>query len=283
LCFGRPEAGAGQRLIDVEQGWTLDHEGLALLSPRLLHGRIVDASRSHGTRVLGLIAARAPGLDRLDVVSHGGDYDELPSAIACAARHLDPGHVLLLEVMDDDHLPIERRPAVWRAVRRAVDSGIVVIEPAGNAGSNLDGLTEPAARRALVPGSQRFEDSGAILVGCCEAGFPGRLVGCNYGARVDCHEVGEGLTTLDSDCRGDRCGETDAFGRSSAAAALVAATVVVLQSAAEQVWGRRLMPAEVRDWLRDPAGGRRSAVPVRDRIGPRPMLDALLALLRREL
>ena len=265
-----------QRLIDLEQGWTLDHEGLARFSPRLLHGAIVDASRSHGTRVLGVIARHGPALERLDVVSHGGDVDRIPSAIQCSMAHLEPGHVLLVEVMDDDHLPIERLADVRTAIRRAVDAGIVVIEPAGNAGADLDQAVDDGGRRILCVDDAAFVDSGAILVSACEAGFPGRLPGCNYGLRVDCHEVGEGIDTLDSDAGGDPYGETDTFGRTSAAAALVAATVLQLQAAVETSAGARLGPAEVRRLLRDPACGNRTALPSRDRIGPRPVLSALL-------
>jgi len=256
-------------------GWTLDHEGLAYLSPKLLHGELVNASRAHGTRVLGVIAARCPADTRLDVVSHGGDYDAIPAAIACAVSHLEPGHVLLVEVMDDEHRPIERLQAVWQAIRAAVDAGIVVIEPAGNAGADLDRdecLT-------LRPDQPAFSDSGAVLVSAAEFGFPGRLPGCNYGTRVDCHEVGEGVTTLDSDSADDRHGETNDFGLTSAAAALVAATVLNLQAAAEIRLGRRLTPIEVRTMLRDPSCGQRTAYPAKDRIGPRPILERLLARL----
>lgn len=268
-----PDApGHGPYLIDLEQGWTLDHEGLAPFRPRLLHGTIVDASRAHGTRVLGVIAARCPGLDRLDVVSHSGDYDAIPAAISCAVSHLEPGQVLLLEVMDAHHLPIERRPAVWHAVRAAVDAGIVVIAPAGNAGADLD-LGECDT---LAPQRPGFRDSGAVLVSACEYGYPGRLPGSNYGCRVDCHEVGEHVATLDSDPAGDCDAETDDFGQTSAAAAQIAATVVLLQAAAAQRLGRWLTPAEVRQRLRDPAGGIATANPARDRIGPRPVLDELL-------
>ena len=46
-------AGAGQRVVDLEGGWTLDHEDLAAHGATLLFGTLVNASRPHGTSVLG--------------------------------------------------------------------------------------------------------------------------------------------------------------------------------------------------------------------------------------
>ena len=43
--------GAGQRFIDLERGWTLDHEDLNDHGGTLLHGTLRDSSRAHGTSV----------------------------------------------------------------------------------------------------------------------------------------------------------------------------------------------------------------------------------------
>src|SRR5262245_38821003 len=51
--------GTGVKLIDMELGWTLNHEDLVGLRIRKpLYGNIVNGSRSHGTSVLGVIAAK---------------------------------------------------------------------------------------------------------------------------------------------------------------------------------------------------------------------------------
>ena len=49
--------GAGQRVIDLEQGWTLNHEDITAHGATLLHGTLADSSRGHGTSVLGEIVA----------------------------------------------------------------------------------------------------------------------------------------------------------------------------------------------------------------------------------
>jgi hypothetical protein len=49
--------GAGQHLIDLERGWTLNHEDLVAHGAALLHGTILDTSRPHGTSVLGEVCA----------------------------------------------------------------------------------------------------------------------------------------------------------------------------------------------------------------------------------
>jgi serine protease len=50
-------AGADQRFVDLEQGWTLDHEDLVAHGPTLLFGTLVNGSRAHGTSVLGEVCA----------------------------------------------------------------------------------------------------------------------------------------------------------------------------------------------------------------------------------
>ena len=49
--------GAGQTVVDIEQGWTLNHEDLAAHGATQLNGTIVNTSRAHGTAVLGQLCA----------------------------------------------------------------------------------------------------------------------------------------------------------------------------------------------------------------------------------
>src|SRR5215207_6135918 len=49
--------GAGQRVIDVERGWTFNHEDLTTHGITLINGAVLDSSRSHGTSVFGEMIA----------------------------------------------------------------------------------------------------------------------------------------------------------------------------------------------------------------------------------
>ena len=100
-------AGAGQRFVDLEQGWTLNHEDLANHGATLLFGTLQDGSRPHGTSVLGEVCAVdntvgcvgiVPEIDSVDVTSHSGSLANVAGAITAALPTLDPGNVLLLEV-----------------------------------------------------------------------------------------------------------------------------------------------------------------------------------------
>src|SRR5262249_55295955 len=72
--------GAGQRFVDIERGWTLDHEDLVGHGATLLFGSLVNAGRAHGTSVLGVVCAvdnMSGGLGvvpeaTMDVASHSG-------------------------------------------------------------------------------------------------------------------------------------------------------------------------------------------------------------------
>ena len=49
--------GAGQRIIDLERGWTFDHEDLTAHGITLINGAVLDTSRPHGTSVFGEMIA----------------------------------------------------------------------------------------------------------------------------------------------------------------------------------------------------------------------------------
>lgn len=181
--------GAGQSVIDVERGWTLNHEDLIHLNAQLLFGNIRDESRGHGTAVLGEIAAKdsqigcigiVPNLKSVHVVSyHGvGVHD----AILAAIPHLEAGNLLILEVETKiGNLPIEVNLAEFDVIRLAIKNGIVVLEAAGNGGVDLDQY-KINGKRIFNRASQDFRDSGAIIVGASSAMYPHkRMSFSNYG------------------------------------------------------------------------------------------------------
>jgi len=282
--------GAGAGLIDVEQGWVLNHQDLPPGIP-LLTGRNMRYF-GHGTAVLGVLAAVdkgrgvvgiAPGIGRLSVVSQWMSEQEFCTARAvfAAALRLQPGDVLLLEAQTTCRdvsgmpgiFPIEIEPAVQSVIRWAVARGITVVEAAGNGDQLLDGFDHPVWGRVLD------RPSGAIMVGAATAGLEHtRIAGSNFGRRVDCYAWGEQVATTGDGADGretDRC--TEQFGGTSAASAIVAGAAVVLQGIARAYRGAPLSPADLRALFRDPAAGTASARPADDRIGVMPDLKKAVA------
>jgi serine protease len=308
--------GEGQHFVDVEAGWMLAHERLrAHGTRRPLAGDNLAALRSHGTAVLGIVCGQqvngagcvgiAPHVASMNVSSVWHDHPSgrprdqqfrqtaLLSAIeALAARGGTPctGVLLVEQVALYDvtvpvsstrttelrwDLPVEAAPLEFELVRLATALGITVVEAAGNGyspalgaerrGVDLDRFLDPA--RA---------DSGAILVAAAYASERTKIPASNYGARIDCYAWGDGVVTATARGPEDTSGCTNAFGGTSAAAAIIAgAALVVLGVAAAQPRARSLTGREVRARL---AHGTRAARPG-ERIGVMPDLRTILSAL----
>lgn len=168
-------------------------------------------------------------------------------AIRRTADRLNPGDVLLLEghfKLDEsmNKLPLEldTRDDVFGAILYAVkEKGIVVIEPMGNGGKNLD---HP------IPGilsGLNTRDSGAILVAASQEGEQGvakAFEGTNTGARADLHAPGASTALMD---------DNSPFGYTSAAAAIIAGMAVAAQSAYKaRTCGKTLNSFQMRDYLK---------------------------------
>ena len=204
--------GAGQRVVDVESGWKLEHEDLAAKNIQLLSGDNSPggsgnavANLQHGTPVLGIMVmvdntiggvGVAPGANAAVVgVQRGSTFKNYPAAILDATSRMSAGEIMLLEIQvtnsaGDQYWPVELYPAEFDAIRAATASGIVVIEPAGNgvivdgqtgsAGVNLDSTVsmpfpydEEPAGAYLNPNSPDYRgDSGAIIVGASVSSLP---------------------------------------------------------------------------------------------------------------
>lgn len=211
--------GSSVRVIDIEEGWFVGHDDLQQRPTpiRLFDGENQSASpsRFHGTAVLGILAARdddkgvvgiAPA-SRVDLISYirpkGQNSDEsIAEAILLATLILGPGDVILLEVElrlhgTKPHFPCELDPANFEAIRLATKVGIIVVEAAGNGGTDLKlGGDLENDKHVLDPTSPDFRDSGAIIVGGCTAVFPHqRHPRSNNGDRIDCHAFAERIET----------------------------------------------------------------------------------------
>jgi serine protease len=282
--------GFGQAVIDLEAGWTLNHDDFVVHHPQLLFGGLDPAQCSHGASVLGIICARenkagtlgvAPNVDSVNVVSYVSAAGvpaaaNIPDAIAAATNHLDAGNVLVLEV-ELNFMPCEIDAACYATIRLATALGISVVEAAGNGAQNLDTWVDSAGHPTLFrdPNNSWFKDSLAIMVAAATSATPHRRsVVSNFGARIDCYAWGDSVMTSSSVNAGDLSSHTapPEFSKTSAATAIIAGAALSVQGMAEAATGGRLPPTQLRQAL---GLGTASADP----IGIMPDLCAIAASL----
>lgn len=278
--------GSGQRVIDLERGWTLDHEDLAGHGAKLLYGELEDDSRRHGTAVLGVLCAVdnnmgcvgiAPRVESVNVVSYADT--SIANGIVKAASYLTAGDVLILEVQLGEFdgwekMPVETSPAEFDATKLATARGITVVAAAGNGGNDLDSYTDEHGNHIL---RRSWRDSGAVLVGAASASTKHRRLGfSNFGSRLDCFAWGEAIDTCASDPSGATNLYRNDFDGTSGATPMVAGAALCVQGLAQKHLGRRFNPQELRAIISDPATGTASNHPSRDRIGFMPNLRAII-------
>jgi subtilisin family serine protease len=306
LAGGR---GENVRVIDIEVNWNLAHSDLvAATSNPFIFVEGLDSlpqfTRDHGAAVLGEIIAAADGKgvtgiahqSQIGLINPRTAANQLPriaDAIDLAIRRSQPGDIILIEDQSASGprldpftgrglLPIEFEPDIFDAIKRATDAGLVVIEPAGNGGENLD----DEVYRGLF---NRNHDSGAIMVG---AGFVpasfsdegadrARTDESNYGTRVDVQGWGRAIATCGyGDIRlgqGENNFYTAKFGGTSGASAMIAGAAALLQSIVIERGLAPLTSVQMRRLLSStgtPQAGKLSKI-----IGPRPDLRAAVASL----
>ena len=288
--------GEGINVIDMEQGWTLNHQDLDAHGATLLHGTVLDDSRPHGTAVLGEICAVdnklgcvgiCPNVASVNVVSHNGSTT--PNAMMAAIAKLNFGDVLLLEVQKRKtvikptsttnwfKMPIEVHDADFDTIRMATALGIVVVESGGNGGNDLDTYTDEAGEAILNRGAGGFRDSGAIMVGAGSAESPHtRTDFSNFGSRIDCYGWGECVNTCNSTSAASTIDYTSDFAGTSSAAPIVTGAALAVQGMSKAYLSSLFSPADLRAILSDPAIGTRSNDPLIDRIGVMPDLRAII-------
>ncbi len=267
--------GAGQSLIDMERGWTLNHEDITAHGATLLHGVLLDSSRDHGTSVLGEVCAVdntvgcvgiAPNLTSVHVVSYNGS--SRPNAIMAAIAAMNFGDVLLLEAqvtLNGTTLlgPVEWYDAEYEAIRLATALGIIVVEAGGNGTNNgstpplnMDTFTTLSGKAILNrdPANPDFRDSGALIVSAATAVAPHtRLTWAPHGRRIDCYAWGESINTLASNDTGATSLYTTIFGGTSGASPIITGAALAVQGRAQAQIGHRFSPRQMRAILSDPA------------------------------
>lgn len=249
--------GAGARLALVDLGWS-EHRDLPS-SPQRHNQR-----SAHGAMVLGCALGNSPGLGIRGVapdatlVARSAPPPALPisegveEAIRWASS-FDP-HLLLIQVELQDgetQRPVEALPSVFQQLRELTERGVHVVMAAGNGRHDLSSLVDCNAQRIWRPGAP---ESGAILVA---GGHPADWRPfSNTGDRIDAHAWGDRVVTSGGGalCAPDQSERRYArgFGGSSAAAAIIAGCVLLLD-AATRSQGRPLSPAAMRALFRDPS------------------------------
>ena len=302
LAAGATAAGLGAkvRVADVEYGWNLAHEDLDRVRARALrinNGSFCDPflGDDHGTAVLGALASDRDAIGVTGLIPRAGmtlvnsAVDRagacvwnLADAINLAHGGLGAGDILLIEQQvrsASGFVPVEWLPAVYDAIFSATSDGVIVIEPAGNGGQDLDAFEYGS------PFPRGLPDSGAIVVGAggapeCDSwpGAPRARIGFStFGSRVDLQGWGECMVTTGY---GDLFGRTrntfyaGGFAGTSSAAAMVAAAAASLSSVTEARTGEHLTSRRVRSILR--RTGSVQDPSVAGQIGPLPDLRAAL-------
>ncbi|MBW4671278.1 MAG: S8 family serine peptidase [Cyanomargarita calcarea GSE-NOS-MK-12-04C] len=289
--------GASQRFIDLERGWTLNHEDITGHGATLLHGTLLDSSRSHGTSVLGEVCAVdntlgcvgiVPNIASVNVVSFNGSTR--PNAIIAAISNLSFGDVLLLEAqvwLNGTSLlgPIEAYDAEFEAIRLATALGIIVVEAGGNGTNNgstpplnMDTYTTLSGKAIFNrdPVNPDFRDSGAIIVTAATSTSPHtRLAYAPHGKRIDCYAWGQNINTLASNSSGSTTAYTTSFGGTSGASPIITGAALAVQGRAQAQLGFRFSPRQMRVILSDPATGTAAAATETTQISVMPNLRAI--------
>lgn len=259
-------------LVDIEQGWTMEHEDLAHLGITLVKGRLVPRSRAHGTAVLSIVAGGAnevggvgmtQDLASVKIASHSGSASNVAEVVTTVTADLECGDVLLLEVQTGETedcagpagAPIEVMQVVYNAIVTATAKGIVVVEAGGNGGHRVRG---PGVGDG--PSVALLGQSGAIIVGAATSTEPHRrLASSCHGPGIDCYAWGENVVTGWSTDWAATDRYTAVFNGTSAAAAIIAGVVCVLQEHCRRVHGVVARGAAVRDLLKAPGLGTAAA------------------------
>jgi subtilase family protein len=226
---------------------------------------------------------------------------DLPEALMKAIDNLGLGDVLLIErqlIPSGSNVlhPVEMDPAVFAEIRLATALGIAVIEPAGNIAQgapnsvDLDNATNSLGVRILdradTSVTSPFKDSGAIMVAGAYASpvstptstppYP-KLhtnqgywhTNSNYGSRVDCFAWGELVYTT-----AGNNSTTGSFKGTSAASAIVAGAVILLQALAKATRQIAFHPSQLRQILK--STGTPAAADNPNPIGVMPNLSAFM-------
>lgn len=280
--------GSGVGFVDVEQGWTLNHEDLFDANIALISGLNLYY-HGHGTAVLGEVVGVDNRYGGIGIASrasarvisqwrNSGDY-KTAHAIICAAYKMKRGDVMLLEAQTNSpKLPVEVDDVVFNAIKTATSQGIVIVEAGANGGVDLNAYRDLKGKCIFNRESSDFRDSGAIVVGAASSTLPHRRLSfSNFGNRIDCYAWGENIATCGDGWQGtNRLKYTWTFGGTSGSSPIVAGAALLLQSWRVRHELQPYSPDTIRTLLSNPTLNTRSGRPEDDRIGVMPNLKAII-------
>ena len=301
-AWTRP-GGSGLNVVvtDIEYAWRTTHEDLDSAVSAQRCGTPTSQYIEHGTAVMGELFAGRNGYGTSGIVYQatprfatdmpsGGAYS-VAAAIDCATDFMAAGDVILVEAQTygprdhdgdgtNDYVPVEWDQAEYDAISIATAAGIVVVEPAGNGGEDLD--------NAVFGGkfNRSVRDSKAIIVGAGSTTYGplpdrSRMDFSTYGSRVDIQGWGDDVGSTGSGDYFDGGGDanqyyTSVFSGTSAASPMGAGAAAAVEGVQKACGGRPLAPVAVRDLLVQ-TGTAEVTGPYPGHIGPRPNLRAALA------
>ena len=260
--------GIGVQIIDLENGWNLNHEDLPAGISLLFGTNSTDpANFNHGTAVAGEMVSIQDGHGMSGIVYDATlnvvSWFSAPSSTAInqAVSNLNAGDVILLEGQiqgpagsgncmatdQDGCVPMEWDSASFTAIQNATAAGIIVIEAAGNGANNLDDTSIYGT--AFDP---TINDSGAIMVGAGHPTTHAPLSFTNYGTRVNVQGWGINVATLgygDFQNLGVNRDYTTTFSGTSSASPIVAGAVASLQGVYKNCSADVASPAFIRNLL----------------------------------
>jgi hypothetical protein len=287
--------GTGVGFVDMERGWTLNHEDLVAAGISVISG-ISNDYTGHGTAVLGEVVMVDNTIGGVGIAPYASarvvsqwrnaSTYNTAEAILSAAAAMKTGDVLLLEAQTTSstmpgYLPVEVEQATFDAIQYATSYGIIVVEAGGNGSNDLDTYKNPNGKFILNRNSNDFRDSGAIMVGAASSSTPHARSGfSNYGSRIDCYGWGDSIDTTGDGWTGNATNTyTTSFGGTSGASPIIAGSALIVQS-----WlikhGQLYSPSAMRSVLSNANLNTPSADPSTDRIGVMPDLQKIISTRR---
>ena len=276
--------GAGVKFIDVERGWTKNHEDFDSDNFFFDNNVTNQGVFSHGTAVLGEVVGMDNGFGVVGFASDAlwgtvgyftSEWPFVSHRFIEAAEALDPGDIWLIEIQmfpsGLNATPMEYLQANFDAIwTSSFALDVICVEAGANGGQDLDS----APFNGVF--DRNVRDSGAILVA---AGRPTTLIAesfTNYGSRMDAHGWGSSIVTTGyGDLQGGPVTEhyTASFSGTSGASPMVVGAALCLQGIHKAATGEIILPLDMRQLLADT--GTPHNDPVKE-IGPRPDIGMAL-------